>query len=67
MNQLSFRTETTPNAAGALTPGVDGTSPITLVGSYEATHGYEPAGEYDGLVPEHFNFGNLSRYYLPYF
>ena len=34
------------------------------MGSYEATRGYEPAGEYDGLVPEHFNFGNLSRYYL---
>lgn len=63
-NQLRFRAETTRNGANTLTPEVDGTSLITLVGSYEATRGYQPAGEYDGLVPEHFNFGDLSRYYL---
>jgi len=64
MNQLHIRTETTSNGAGALIPEVDGTSLITLVGSYEATRGYDPAGEYDGLVPEHFDFGDLSHYYL---
>lgn len=64
MNQLRIRAEATLNGAGALTPEVDGTSLIMLVGSYEATRGYDPAGEYGGLVPEHFDFGNVSRYYL---
>lgn len=64
INQLRFRAETINNGAGSLIPEVDGTSFVTLVGSYESTRGYNPAGDYGGLVPAHFNFGDLSRYYL---
>lgn len=64
MNQLRFRTETTRNGVGALTPEVDGASLTALVRSYEEQRGYSPAGEYDGIVPEHFNFGDLALYYL---
>lgn len=64
MNQLRFRAETIPDGAGCLIPEVDGTSLITLIGSYEYVHGYDPAGGYSGLVPEHFDFGDLSHYYL---
>lgn len=64
ISQLRFRTETIHNGAGSLIPEVNGTSLATLIGSYESARGYYPAGGYGGLVPEHFNFGDLSRYYL---
>lgn len=64
ISQLRFRAETIHNGAGSLVPEVNGTSLVTLIGSYESAHGYDPAGGYGGLVPEHFNFGDLSRNYL---
>lgn len=63
-NHLRFRVETIHNSAGSLVPEVDGTSLVTLVGGYESARGYEPAGGYGGLVPEHFDFGDLSLFYL---
>jgi hypothetical protein len=52
------------NGAGALVPLVDGQSLIDLVAAFEAGKGYVPSGGYAGLVPAHFNFGDLALYYL---
>ncbi len=47
-----------------LIPYVDAASLIDLVNQYEEDRGYAPAGGYAGLIPAHFNFGDLTRYYL---
>jgi hypothetical protein len=47
----------------ALTPFVDGASLIEMVGAYETAQGFKPAGGYSGLVPAHFNYGDLDDYY----
>lgn len=48
----------------SLVPEVDGQSLIDLVAAYETARGYTPAGEYGGIVPDYFNFGDLSQHYL---
>jgi len=37
---------------------------VDLVSAYEASCGYRPLGGYAGLIPEHFNFGELVDYFL---
>ena len=46
-----------------IVPMIDGSSLVDLVGQYEASRGWEPAGGDDGLVPNHY-FGDLTAYYL---
>ena len=62
MNVLDFRIVPV-NGAKALVPYIDGKSLADLVAVYESDHGYEPAGGYAGLIPAHFNFGELTLYY----
>lgn len=45
-------------------PVVNGRSLVDLVSAFEAAQGWEPAGGYSGLVPDHFRFGELTQYYL---
>lgn len=42
---------------------IDGHSLIDLVAAFEMQRGYRPSGGYAGIVPAHFNFGDLTRYY----
>lgn len=51
------------NHAKALVPHIDGKSLADLVAVYESDRGYEPAGGYAGLIPTHFDFGELTLYY----
>jgi hypothetical protein len=45
-----------------LLPYVDDVSLVDLVSGYEHAARYDVAGEYAGLVPDHFNFGDLASY-----
>jgi hypothetical protein len=47
-----------------ITPHIDGTSLIDLVGDFETGAGYKPAGGYRGIVPMNFKLGPLETYYL---
>jgi hypothetical protein len=33
------------------------------VAAFDSRRGYEPSGGYAGIIPAHFNFGDLTRYY----
>ena len=48
----------------SLVPEIDGQSLIDLVAAYETAQGYTPAGGYGGMVPDNFNFGDLSQHHL---
>jgi hypothetical protein len=45
-----------------LLPYVDDVSLVDLVSGYEHAARYDVAGEYAGLVLDHFNFGDLASY-----
>lgn len=45
-------------------PRVNGIRLANLVAEFERVRQYEPAGDYGGLVPAHFNFGPLDQYFL---
>jgi hypothetical protein len=47
-----------------LTPVVDGRPLTKLVTEFESRQGYSPSGRCAGLVPDHFRFGDLLRYFL---
>ena len=51
------------DGAKALVPFIDGQSLVDLVAAFETQRGYAPAGGYAGIIPAHFNFGDLRRYY----
>ncbi|SDC63749.1 hypothetical protein [Nocardioides lianchengensis] len=61
-NALDFEV-TVEDGATALVPVIDGRSLVDLIAAYEARRGYEPSGGYGGIVPAHFRFGDLGRYY----
>lgn len=63
MNELSFVVADIEGAV-ELVPAVDGVSLTQLVGDYESARGLTPSGGYGGLIPAHFNFGDLATYYL---
>lgn len=63
MNELKF-VVTDSQGSFELIPAVDGIPLVQLVGNYESAHGMRPSGGYAGLVPAHFNFGDLTTYYL---
>ena len=60
---LSFEVVTVEGGARALVPKIDGQSLVDLVAGYESRRGYEPSGGYAGIIPAHFNFGDLTLYY----
>lgn len=47
-----------------IVPEVNGRSLVDLVTEFEESRSFTPAGGYAGLVPAHFTFGDLARYYL---
>jgi hypothetical protein len=47
-----------------LMPEVNGVPLVDLVATFETGRGYRPTGGYAGLVLDHFDFGDLSRYFL---
>jgi hypothetical protein len=51
-----------PPQGRELLPYVDDVSLVDLVSGYEHAAGYDVAGEYAGLVLDHFNFGDLPSY-----
>ena len=48
----------------AVVPEVNGVALPEAVSAFEAGRGYTPAGGYGGLIPDHFDFGDLSAYLL---
>jgi len=64
-NVLSFNCEYSFGEAPMLTPCIDGESLVDLATAFERSSGYnDPAGGYSGVVPDHFEFGPLSSYFL---
>lgn len=47
-----------------IVPFIDDRDLAELVSEFEETHGYQPAGGYDGIVPANYRFGPLLPYYL---
>jgi hypothetical protein len=61
---LTFRKVVIENGAVSLVPEVDGTPLTEMVEEFEAGFNETPVGGYGGIVPAHFRFGDLSKYYL---
>ena len=59
---IEFALDHLDNGARRVTPVVGGVSLIDLVLTYETSKGLEPAGGYDGLILDHFNFGDPALY-----
>jgi hypothetical protein len=47
----------------ALVPSVDGVSLVDLVGAFEESQGFTPAGGYAGIIPAYVQLGDLAAYY----
>lgn len=47
----------------ALVPSVDGVSLVDLVGAFEESQGFTPAGGYAGIIPAYVQLGDLADYY----
>jgi len=45
-------------------PTINGTRLTELVAAFESARHFEPVGGYAGIVPEHFEFGSLDRYFM---
>ena len=65
-NLLSFNvSRDEKDRVSVITPCVDGVMLTALVEEFERGHGLtDPAGGYGGLIPEHFDYGPLDRYFL---
>jgi hypothetical protein len=64
VQRLAFRQEVLDGGAVSLVPEVDGIALTEIVTEFEAGLGDSPVGGYGGIVPAHFRFGDLSKYYL---
>lgn len=53
-----------PQDPRQLVPEINGVTLVDLITAFELSHDCQPAGGYGGLVPDHFNFGDLSAYLL---
>ncbi|MFC8192161.1 hypothetical protein ACFUMH_10920 [Cellulomonas sp. NPDC057328] len=60
VRQVEFRVVRDVGRPDEVVPLVDGARLDELVGRYERTRGYEPAGGYGGLVPAYGNLGDLA-------
>ena len=56
--------EITAEDPAEIVPVVNGRSLIDLVADFEKARRWELAGDYSGLVPASFSFGDLTQYYL---
>jgi len=65
-NRLTFAVTPDDNwfSPATVTPLIDGESLVALIAGFEQRRGFSPAGEYSGLIPAYFNFGQLSSYFL---
>lgn len=61
---VEFRVSATAQGVVQVVPFVDGVSLLERVGDHEREQGHDLAGKYAGLAPAHFQFGDLSAYYL---
>jgi hypothetical protein len=59
---IEFVLDRIDSAARRVTPTVDGISLIDLVRVYESARGFDVPGGYDGLIIDHFRFGDLRTY-----
>jgi len=64
VRQLSFQKTVTENGAVSLIPAVDGVPLTEIVARFETGFEDGPAGGYGGIVPQHFRFGDLLKYFL---
>ena len=48
----------------SIVPVVNDIRLTQLIEDFERGHNYQPTGGYAGLVPGHFNFGPLEKYFL---
>jgi hypothetical protein len=48
----------------SVVPTINGTKLTVLVEQFERAMHYEPAGGYAGLVPSHYNFGDIGDYFM---
>ncbi|HZB89227.1 MAG TPA: hypothetical protein VE291_11250, partial [Terracidiphilus sp.] len=64
---LSFRIQplgTTSPDVLAITPALDGLLLTQLIEEFERAQGFEPAGGYEGIVPQNYRFGPLNRHFF---
>lgn len=60
---MSFQVEPWDEHGGhELVPYVDGVRLLDLVSTYERAARFDVAGQYAGLVLDHFNYGDLTEY-----
>ncbi|WP_198303494.1 hypothetical protein [Cellulomonas sp. PSBB021] len=64
MVQVLGMTVVESDGVAALVPSIDGASLIDMVRAFEQVRGFTPAGGYAGIIPAHFQFGDLADYYL---
>ena len=60
---IELRVSRDPRWPTSIEPVVGGVGLVDRVAAYERDQGYEPAGDYGGLVPAHFRFGDLTTYF----
>ena len=53
-----------PGSPPGVVPFIDGRSLIDLLAEFKSRKGWNPAVDHGGLVPEYFNYGDLSLHYL---
>lgn len=61
---LSFLVQPFRTDVRSVTPVLNGVPLIELVSRFEGEQRFQPAGGYGGLIPEFFNYGSLSSYFL---
>ncbi|MBC7597242.1 MAG: hypothetical protein H7288_25535 [Kineosporiaceae bacterium] len=64
VRQLAFTRSVIENGAVSLVPEIDGIALTEIVARFEARFDDGPVGGYGGIVPTHYRFGDLSKYYL---
>lgn len=64
IRQLAFKKSVIENGAVSLVPEIEGITLTEIVARCEAGVDDGPVGGYGGIVPQHFRFGDLSKFYL---
>ena len=45
-------------------PVINGLSLTQMISDFERQHGYHPAGGYQGIIPQRFEYGPLEKYFF---
>jgi hypothetical protein len=61
---LSLTVDQAFESVAVVSPCVDGVPLAELARRFESARKYSPAGGYGGLIPDYFNFGDLTKYFL---